>query len=95
MKLGIDKTLINPIYFADLLQCDGCKKKFLHAVRHSGDEIYCKWCFSQRFGIEETIKVQKLLNESANYLWETPFDEISEQVKSKLDFIIKQKVDQT
>jgi len=96
LKSGIEEdTIINPIYFADILLCDGCEKKFLHAIRNSGDERFCKWCFSHRFGVEETTKVQKLLNELSNYLWETPIDEISEQVKSKLDFIVKQKVDNT
>lgn len=85
-----DPVTFEPIYFIDPLECDGCKKKFCHAIRRGdSDERFCMNCFSHRYGTEEAMKILKKMDQVSSQLWEIPYDKLSEELKSLLTYIVK------
>lgn len=80
-------------YYAEPVECDACNKKFCHTVRkNDSDERFCKMCFHHRYGMEDTIRVLKLMeaDDVASMIWEVPHNELTEDVKSKLNYYVKQ-----
>ena len=87
-----DPVTIEPIYFPDPLQCDACKKKFCHVVRrYDSDERFCKNCFAHRYSLDEMLDILKKMDVLTSTLWEIPHDELPEEIKSKLQYIVKPK----
>lgn len=85
-----DPVTFEPTYFVDPLECDGCKKKFCHAIRrYDSDERFCKTCFVHRYGLEETIKIMEKMDDVSSQLWEIPHNKLSEELKSLMTYIVK------
>lgn len=85
-----DPVTFEPIYFTDPLECVGCNKKFCYAIkRFDSDERFCKTCFVHRYGLEETIKIMEKMDDVSSQLWEIPHNELSEELKSLMTYIVK------
>ncbi len=89
----IDEATFDTTYYLDPLTCSGCNKKFCHAIRMESDERFCKNCYVHRYGLDEMMEISKAMNQWANLLWEVPFDELTEQQKAEIDFLVKNRND--
>jgi len=81
--------IIEDTLYPEPLACDSCGKKFCHAIRNEQGERFCKSCYNHRYGMEDTMEVSKALDELSNHLWETAFDELTPEIKSKIKFVVK------
>lgn len=84
-----DFPIVEDTLYANPPTCDSCKKEFCHTVRNVQGERFCKTCYNHRYGLEDTMEISKALDELSNQLWEVPFDELTPEVKSKVDFVVK------